>query len=63
MKLVRELVDGVGYTLVASMERKNPSYHLKSTPRIAMVFLLFFLSAGLDELMGLSASMWEARVS
>jgi hypothetical protein len=23
---------------------------LKSTPRIAMVFLLFFLSAGLDEL-------------
>ena len=26
MKLVRELVGGVGYTLVASIERKNPSY-------------------------------------
>ena len=26
MKLLRELVGGVGYTLVASMERKNPSY-------------------------------------
>jgi len=62
MKLVRELVGGVGYTLVASIERKNPSYHLKSTPRIAMVFLLF-LSAGLDELRGLSDSRWEARIS
>lgn len=24
--MVREFVGGVGYTLVASMERKNPSY-------------------------------------